>query len=60
MTTGGPANSSSVLASYMYIKAFTDSRLGYAAAVATVMLVLNLILAIGLQRLFRRDPLELG
>lgn len=60
MTLGGPANSSSVLASYMYIRAFQESRLGYAAAVATVMLLLNLILAVGLQRLFRRDPLELG
>ena len=60
MTLGGPANASSVLASYMYIRAFQESRLGYAAAVATVMLLLNLLLAVGLQRLFRRDPLELG
>lgn len=60
MTAGGPANSSSVLASYMYNKAFQESLLGYASAVATVMLVLNLVLAVGIQRLFRRDPLELG
>lgn len=60
MTAGGPANSSSVLASYMFNKAFQESRLGYAAAVATIMLVLNLVLALGLQRLFRREPLELG
>lgn len=60
MTKGGPANSSSVLASYMYTKAFTDNRLGYAAAVATFMLVINLLLAVGLQRLFRRDALELA
>lgn len=60
MTQGGPANSSSVLASYMFIKGLQESRLGYAGAVATVMLVLNLVLAIGLQRMFRREPLELG
>lgn len=60
MTMGGPANASSVLASYMYVTAFQESRLGYAAAVATVMLVVNLVVAVGLQRLFRRDPLELG
>ncbi|PDQ35036.1 MAG: hypothetical protein B5766_07865 [Candidatus Lumbricidophila eiseniae] len=60
MTQGGPANSSSVLASYMFIKGLQESRLGYAGAVATVMLVVNLILAIGLQRVFRREPLELG
>lgn len=60
MTMGGPANSSSVLASYMYERAFKEGRLGYAAAVATVMLLLNLVLAVGLQRIFRRDPLELG
>lgn len=60
MTAGGPANSSSVLASYMFEKAFDESRLGFASAVATVMLVLNLIIAVGLQRAFRREPLELG
>ena len=60
MTKGGPANSSSVLASYMYTEAFTNNRLGYGAAIATVMLVVNLVLAIGLQRVFRRDPLEVG
>ncbi|MFI6600507.1 carbohydrate ABC transporter permease [Nonomuraea sp. NPDC050536] len=60
MTKGGPAGSSSVLASYMYTKAFQDNRLGFAAAVATLMLVINLVLALGLQRLFRRRPLEFG
>ncbi|WP_433258378.1 carbohydrate ABC transporter permease [Streptosporangium sp. CA-135522] len=60
MTKGGPANSSSVLASYMYVKAFQDNRLGFASAVATFMLLLNLVLALGLQRAFRRTPLELG
>lgn len=60
MTMGGPAGSSSVLASFMYERAFLEGRLGYASSVATVMLVLNLLLAVGLQRVFRRDPIEFG
>jgi multiple sugar transport system permease protein len=40
MTGGGPFNSSSVLAFYMYEQTFLAQRYGYAAAVATVLLVL--------------------
>jgi len=60
MTEGGPANATSVLASYMFQSAFTDNQLGYASAIATFMLLLSLGLAIGLQRVFRRSALELG
>ena len=60
MTQGGPANSSSVLASFMYIEAFRNSNLGLAAAVATVMLALNFVLAVGLQKVLHREPYELG
>ncbi len=60
MTEGGPANASQVIASYMFIQAFTNNQLGYASAVATFMLLSSLVLAIALQRLFRRAPLELA
>lgn len=60
MTQGGPANASQVIASYMFIQAFTNNQLGYASAVATFMLLSSLVLAIALQRLFRRAPLELA
>jgi raffinose/stachyose/melibiose transport system permease protein len=60
MTQGGPANASQVLASYMYQRGFPENQLGFACAVATFMLVLNLVLAAGLQRSGRRAPLEMG
>lgn len=60
MTKGGPANESNVLASYMFVKSFQDSQPGYGAAVAAVMLAINLVLAIALQAAFKRDPIELG
>lgn len=43
MTGGGPNHASEVLATYMYRAAFSDDRMGYSAAIATVMLVLTLI-----------------
>ena len=60
MTEGGPANSTSVLASYMFLHAFQENQFGYASAVAGFMLVVSLVLAIGLQFVFRREPIELA
>jgi multiple sugar transport system permease protein len=40
MTNGGPYNSSTVLAYYMYEQSFLASRYGYGAAIATVLFVL--------------------
>lgn len=40
MTLGGPYNSSTVLAYYMYEQTFLSSRFGYAAAIATVLFLL--------------------
>lgn len=40
MTLGGPYNSSTVLAYYMYEQTFLSSRYGYAAAIACVLFVL--------------------
>jgi ABC-type sugar transport system permease subunit len=42
MTRGGPAYSSEVLANFMYLRAFNDYRMGYAAAVAVVLMILML------------------
>jgi multiple sugar transport system permease protein len=44
LTGGGPGRATEVLALYMYQEAFTDYALGRAAAVAVVMLVINLTL----------------
>ncbi len=60
MTAGGPANSTSVMASYMFLHAFQSSEFGYASAAAGVMLILSLFLALVLQRVFKREVIELG
>ncbi|MGI5818306.1 MAG: carbohydrate ABC transporter permease [Armatimonadota bacterium] len=51
MTGGGPNRASEVLATYMYRTAFSDDRMGYAAAIATVMLVLTMIATVVYLRL---------
>ena len=42
ITGGGPLNSSQLLSSYMYYKAFADYNTGYASAIAIIMMVLGL------------------
>ncbi len=53
MTGGGPGYASDVLATYMYRSAFTNDRMGYAAALAVVMLVVTLGLTVAYQRASR-------
>jgi len=56
MTLGGPYNSSTVLAYYMYEQTFLSLRYGYGAAVASVLLALmSGIIVLLLWRLFRRE-----
>ena len=55
MTGGGPNNASEVLATYMFRLAFTEDRMGYAAAVAVVMLGLTLIATVFYVRMSRRE-----
>jgi multiple sugar transport system permease protein len=42
MTRGGPFNSSSVLANYMYIQAFNNYNMGYGAAISVVLFMISL------------------
>jgi ABC-type sugar transport system permease subunit len=42
MTKGGPFNSSSVLANYMYIESFNNYRMGYGSAIAVVQFAITL------------------
>jgi multiple sugar transport system permease protein len=44
MTGGGPANSSNVLALYMYQQTFENFRYGYGAAIAVVLFGISLLL----------------
>jgi len=59
MTTGGPANASEVMATYMYRYAFIRFQLGYGSAVALVMLAICLIFSVMFLRL-ARQPDYLG
>lgn len=43
MTRGGPANSSQVMATFMYIEAFNNYKMGYGATIAVVLFLLTSI-----------------
>jgi multiple sugar transport system permease protein len=56
MTMGGPHDSSTVLAYYMYEQTFLGLRYGYGAAIAVVLLALmSCIIIVLLWRMFRRE-----
>jgi multiple sugar transport system permease protein len=56
MTAGGPYNSSTVLAYYMYEQTFLSFRYGYGAAIATVLfLIMDLYIAVFLWRMLRQE-----
>jgi raffinose/stachyose/melibiose transport system permease protein len=54
VTGGGPMNASELLSSYMYRKAFMDYNIGYASAIAIVMIVIGLTLTGALRALANR------
>lgn len=63
MTTGGPNHASDTLGTYLYSIAFggvgsSNPQLGYAAAVAVVILVISLILSVIQLRVSRRNEIE--
>ncbi|MBN1259054.1 MAG: sugar ABC transporter permease [Anaerolineae bacterium] len=43
MTRGGPFNSSSVLANFMYIEAFNNYKMGYAAAISVILFAISAV-----------------
>jgi len=53
MTGGGPANSTELLASYMYNNTFSIYRFGYGSAVSTMIILLSLTLVVGSQYLMK-------
>jgi multiple sugar transport system permease protein len=55
LTGGGPARQTEVIALYMYRSAFFSLEAGRSAAIATVMLVVNLLLALLAVRTMRRQ-----
>lgn len=55
LTEGGPARSTYVLGLYSWLESFTNLRLGYGAAIATVMLLILLAITTGYIRSMRRQ-----
>jgi len=55
MTGGGPGHASFVLVLYIFIKAFTEFSLGYAAAISCVLFAGVMIVTLILQRLLSTD-----
>ncbi|MEZ5825654.1 MAG: sugar ABC transporter permease [Geminicoccaceae bacterium] len=56
MTAGGPFGSSNVLAYYMYEQALFNYRMGYGAAIATVLfLIMDIYIAFFLTRMIRQE-----
>ena len=58
MTRGGPGNASQVLGFLMYRSAFSEQRVGYGAAISTVMLALSIIFAVVYLRKVGRSALD--
>lgn len=54
MTSGGPANSTQILSTYIFLTAFKKLDFGYASAVSVVLLVLLLIFAALLLKMRQR------
>ncbi len=53
MTAGGPSNSSQVLGTWLYTKAFMQDDMGYAAAIATIIFVITFAIS-GAQIMYTR------
>jgi raffinose/stachyose/melibiose transport system permease protein len=53
MTGGGPNGYSELMATYMYKRAFNEDRMGYASAVAAVMVIISFIVIIIFQFMTR-------
>lgn len=60
MTEGGPDNATQVMGSYLYQMGFRQFHFGYASAIGVLILILSLITTLALQRLLRRDAIEMA
>lgn len=53
LTGGGPNNKTQILPVYIYQQAFQQGSLGYGAAISTIVLAINLLIALSYMRLLR-------
>lgn len=54
MTGGGPAQSTELLATYMYNNTFNVFRYGYGSAISTMIIIISLVMVLGSQVIMRR------
>jgi raffinose/stachyose/melibiose transport system permease protein len=54
MTGGGPAQSTELLATYMYNNTFQVFRYGYGSAVSTLIIIISMVLVLGSQVMMKR------
>lgn len=59
MTEGGPANSTQVLATYIFQKGFVENEMHYASAISVILLLLALVFA-GVQMWGTRGDFSIG
>jgi len=55
LTSGGPANSTQFLSTYLYSKAFREGLYGYGNAIAILFVVICLVVTVGLNRMMKRE-----
>ncbi|MFF2093287.1 carbohydrate ABC transporter permease [Paenibacillus sp. NPDC058174] len=55
VTKGGPLNSSELLSTYMYTKAFNGQNAGYASTIVIAMMVLGIVITVALNRLVKKE-----
>lgn len=55
MTRGGPGGATRSLVYYLFERAFTNSQLGYGAAIATILFLILFVVSISQLRFFRRQ-----
>lgn len=58
MTGGGPFGSTDVVGTLMYRTAFEQTEFGYAAAMGVVLVIVTLAVALVLNKVLKREPLE--
>ncbi len=59
MTAGGPDNATQVMGYYLYQMGFQQYHLSYAAAIGVLILVVSLVTTLALQRILRRETIEI-
>jgi multiple sugar transport system permease protein len=55
LTGGGPGRATEVLALFMYLEAFSRFHVGKAAAIAVLMLLVNVVMTIIYMRVFLNE-----